>query len=207
MPLPWTLPYFTKGWSSWTLAGSISQPRSFYQQQMSWKIWKLTVLEPVMGSDSDFDFQQFIPASAAKAALVLPHPETQAFDMRLIWEFPSQGSTFSTSIYLVQWHWEQPSNVITFPNLLRSSERISYPTRGWYEVPEAHLEYFYIYFIIRPISMLFTTRNRSISVFKSKRWDRARNTQSNSENAFLEFCSFYTALKPNLQESCFHSDT
>lgn len=118
--MPILLDYFTKGWSSWTLAGSISQPRSFYQQQISCKSWELTVLEPVMGSDSDFDFQQFIPASAAKAALVLTHPETQAIDVCLIWEFPSQGSSFSTSI----WSSEQPSNVITFPNLLRSAEKI-----------------------------------------------------------------------------------
>lgn len=66
---------------------------------MSWKSWELTVLEPVMGSDSAFDFQQFIPESAAKAAPVLTHSETQAIDVCLIWEFPSQGSSFSTSIW------------------------------------------------------------------------------------------------------------
>lgn len=76
-----------------------------------------------MGSDSDLDFQQFIPASAAKAALVLTHPETQAIDMCLIWEFPSQGSSFSTSIGSGDIGSNQAMSSPS-PNLLRSAGKI-----------------------------------------------------------------------------------
>lgn len=90
------------------------------------------------------------------------------------WHVPDLGIPIPGLIifnkHWVRWHWEQPSNVITFPESPKKcwedmeSLRISYPTRGWYEVPEAHREYLCIYFIIQPISMIFTTRNRIISV-------------------------------------------
>lgn len=100
------------------LAGFISQPRSLYQQ-MSWKSWELTVLQPVMGGNSDFDFQKFILVSTAKKALILTHSKTQAVDMCLIWEFPSLSSSFSSNI--------GPSNIgsyqtMSFPSLLKSAE-------------------------------------------------------------------------------------
>lgn len=87
------------------------------------------------------------------------------------------------------------------------SLRISYPTRGWYEVPEAHLEYLYIYFLIQPITMLFTTRNRIISVSNPRDETALETHKATQKNASLEFRSSYITLKPSLQESCFHSDT
>lgn len=96
-PIPVGLYKFHKGRSSQILAGFISQPRSLYQQKSS-KSWELTVLQPVMGGDSDFDFQQFIPLSTAEKVLVLTHSETQAVDVCLIWEFPSLSSSFSSNI-------------------------------------------------------------------------------------------------------------
>lgn len=56
----------------------------------------LTGFQPIM-TVLDFGFQQSVPASAAKKALLLTHSEAQAICMCLICEFPSPRSSFSTN--------------------------------------------------------------------------------------------------------------
>lgn len=69
-----------------------------------------------------FDFQQFYPCEYSKGGSCPDIPRNTS-----CWRVPDLGIPIPGLIifnkHLVQWHWEQPSNVITFPNLLRSAEK------------------------------------------------------------------------------------